>query len=81
MPADHRTVEDPCAHADQRFVLDRAAVEDGLMADRDSRAERQWRSRIAMADRSVLEVGLIAKNDRRVVGPDNRAEPDAAAVS
>jgi hypothetical protein len=34
-----------------------------------------------MADRSVLEVGLIAKNDRRVVGPDNRAEPDAAAVS
>ena len=49
-----------CAHADQRFVFDRAAMEDRLVADRDSRTDGQRRAGIGMADSAVLEIAFFA---------------------
>jgi len=75
--ANHSPVEDSRPHSDQRLILDRAAVEYGLVADRDPGADCQRRPGIGMADGSVLEIAFVAQDDRRVVGPDYCAEPDA----
>src|SRR4030095_245399 len=79
--ADHRSVQNPCTHADQGLILDGAAMKDRLMADGYPGTERQRRPGIAVADCSVLEIGLVAEDDRGVVGPDHGPEPDTAAVS
>ena len=34
-----------------------------------------------MTDSSVLEIAFLAEKDWRVVGPDDRTEPDAGASS
>src|SRR6476661_8052018 len=79
LPLDHRAVENLRAHPDQAIVGYGAAVEDRLVSDGDAGADRQRKSGIAVADRAVLEVAVLADQDRRVVGTDDGAEPDAGA--
>src|ERR1043165_1410619 len=74
---EHCAVQDPRAHSDQAIVGDRTAMEDRLMAYRDPGADRQWHSRVGMADRAVLEIRVVAKDQRRIVPAEDRAEPDA----
>ena len=47
------------------------------MADRHPRADGEREVGVAMADRSILEVRLLAQDQRRVVAAEDRAEPDA----
>ena len=63
--ANHRTIQDPRTHADQRLILDRAAVEDRLVPDRDPGADGERSARVRMADRAVLKVTVGADDDRR----------------
>src|SRR5690349_11490984 len=57
---DHRAVQDARAHSDQAVVGNRAAVEGCLVSDRYAGADGEREIRVAMPDRTVLEVGFIA---------------------
>src|SRR5207253_9843783 len=73
------TVENLGAHADQAIVGDRAAMKDRLVADGDPGANGQRCAGIGMIDGTVLDIAVMADDDRRVVGANDRAEPDAGA--
>src|SRR4051812_2337919 len=57
---DDRTVQDARGHADQAVIGDRAAVKDRLVPDRHPSSDGQWEVGVAVADRSVLEIGVLA---------------------
>jgi hypothetical protein len=75
--ADPRAVKHRRAHAEQRAVAHRAAMQDGMVADRDIRAHRQRDAGIGMQHRAFLDVGAGADHHRVVVAADDGAEPDA----
>src|SRR5687768_15931084 len=52
-------------------------MEDRLMTDGHAHADCQRSAGVRMADGAVLEVGLFAEDDGRVVGAHHCAEPDA----
>ena len=51
------------------------------MADGDARADGQRQAGVAVADRAVLDIAVLADEDRRVVGADDGAEPDAGPLA
>ena len=62
-------------------VADRAAVQDGMMADRHVLADRQRRAGIGMEHRGFLDIAARADDDRGVVRADHGAEPDAGVIA
>src|SRR5690606_27186794 len=74
---DHRIVQDDGLHADQRAFMDGAAVQHGLVAHRDARADRQRTAFVDVQDARFLDVAAGLDDDRRVVAADRHMRPDA----
>src|SRR5690606_35860847 len=75
--ADTRAVKHRCAHADQRTFADRAAVDDGMVADGATGANRDGEAEVIVDHHAFLDIGALPKHDWFVVTPQDRSEPDA----
>src|SRR5439155_26571865 len=67
-------------HSYQRTVLERAAVQDDLVADGSVLADRERKAAVGVAGRIVLHVGAFADLDPLVVAAQHRAEPHAGRI-
>ena len=67
------------AHADERALLDDAALELGRVADGRVLLDQGGQVFGAVDDHVVLDVGALADTDRRLVRSQDRAEPHAGA--
>jgi hypothetical protein len=74
---DPRVVEDDRAHADQAVRADRAAMEDGTVADGAAPPDRQRRSHVGVEHGVLLDVGPLTNVDQLVVSAQHGPEPDA----
>src|SRR6516162_9704533 len=78
-PADPRAVQHDRAHADQRAILDRAAMQDGIVANSAVLSDRERKAGIGVAGRAVLHIRAFADLDPLIVAAHHRTEPDAGA--
>lgn len=79
---DHRAAEQNRTHADQGAFAYPRAVQDGAVTDGDVVLEHQpGLPGLGMRDYIVLDVAIRADADRREVGAQHGAEPDAGILS
>jgi hypothetical protein len=80
--ADFRAIEQERAHPDQDAVVNRAAMQDGRMADRYLVADGgAVRAAHHVNHRVVLDVGAAANPDGVHVAPDHDVHPDTALLT
>lgn len=77
--ANHGAIQDSRAHSDQGFVMDRAAMQDRLVPNRNAGADGERETSVAMSHGAVLKIAFLAQSDRCVIRSDHGAEPDACA--
>jgi hypothetical protein len=70
-------VEDDGADADERVVLDFAAVQHGIVTDADACADLDGELGVDVDGDAVLDVGAEPDLDRFGLGPQRRAVPNA----
>ena len=61
----------------RRVLADRAAVQDGVVADGAAGADRQRRAHVGVQQCAFLDVGPLPDIDELVVAAQDSAEPDA----
>ena len=76
--SDARAVEHDRTHAHQRIVADRASVQHNVMPNDASSTDRQWKARIGVQRRIVLDLRALAELDPFVVPAEHRTPPDTA---
>lgn len=64
-------------HANQAVIFYRAAVNHGIVADRDVLANGEGVARVHVSGDIVLDIGAFANDDGLIVSPQHRIEPDA----
>src|SRR5262249_17017981 len=77
--ADPRAVHHDRAHTDERAILQRAAVQNDVMADGAVLADNKRKAEIGGTGRTILNIGALADLDPFIVAAQHRAEPDAGA--
>nr|GFC58613.1 hypothetical protein [Tanacetum cinerariifolium] len=75
--ADLRAVEDHRVDADERVVVDGAAMQHDVVADGHVLADGQRRPHVGVHDRAILHVAVLADVDQLVIPAQHGAEPDA----
>lgn len=64
------------AHSDQAIRFDPAAVQDRAVADGDTRSDDARKLLVDMNDDEVLDIAVLADNNRSEVGTQYRPVPD-----
>lgn len=64
-------------HSDQAVIFYRAAVNHGVVADRDILADGERVAGVNVTRDIVLDVGAFPDDDGFIVSPQHRIEPDA----
>src|SRR5690606_25971087 len=75
--ANHSTVEDNGANADQAATADLAPVQHDHVADGAIRTDNHWEAWIGMEHAAVLDIRARADLNWLVIPADHRIEPDA----
>ena len=64
-------------HTNQAVIFHRAAVDHGIVADRDVLANGEGVAGVNVSGDIVLDVGAFPNDDGLIVSPQHRIEPDA----
>ena len=76
-----RVVQDRRPYPDERVIMNRAAVQHGLVANCYTGTQRQGHAFVRMQDRTILNVSSFADCDRlRIVSPNDCPEPDGGLL-
>ncbi len=78
---DHRPVHHDGAHADQNVIFDGAAVNDGVVRNRNVAADGGRETLVSTVNHGpILYVGIIADADAVHITPYHGVEPDGAIL-
>jgi hypothetical protein len=69
-------IEDDGLDPNEALILDGAAMDHGLVANRDTLTHCDGESGVGMQNRTILNVGLRTNLEQIVVPPQNGVEPD-----
>ena len=78
---DNRVIQDSSSYPNERVVVNRAAMQHGLVADRHTRPQREGHSLVRVKDSAILHIRSFPDGDRLlIVTSDDRPEPNAGLL-